>query len=144
MSDQLPDIAKHAARVAAAIEQAVTRFPVRFRHNAGNDLRNASRHVVRCTQSAWYAKDRKPQKVRDLSEAVDNLKIEINIADLVKAWGSRGELEAISRLVRSLGKQVGGWLNDLHSKGQNAAAARLPQRAQTLSSRDASRRGANP
>ncbi len=145
MSDELPAIAKDAARVAACIEQAVTRFPVKFRHSTGNDVRAAARHVVRCVHLAWYTRGRiKLQRVHELSEAVDNLKIEINIADLVKAWGSNGQLEAVSRLVRSLGMQVGGWLNDLYSKGQNAAAVGQPQRAQTLSSRDASRKGANP
>jgi hypothetical protein len=145
VKDDLPDITKLAARVVAAIETAVTRFPRKFRYSAGGDLRAASRHVVRCAHAAWYARQRKAQLVFDLSRAVDDLKIEINIADLVKAWGSVEELEAIGRLVRDLGQQVGGWQRKLHSKGQNGAAERQPQRAQILSSRDASASaGAHP
>jgi hypothetical protein len=144
VKDELPDIAKLAARVVAAIEDAVTRFPRKFRYSAGNDLRAAARNVVRCAQAAWYARQNKAKLVFELSRAVDDLKIEINIADLVKAWGSTAELEAVGRLVRDLGQQVGGWQRNLHSTGQNAAAARQPQRAQILSSRDASMTGANP
>lgn len=52
MNDELPDIAKRAARVAAAIEEAVTRFSRKHRYSAGADLRAAARHVVRCTHAA--------------------------------------------------------------------------------------------
>lgn len=134
MRDELPDIAKLAARVAAAIEEAVSRFARRHRYTAGSDLRNAARHVVRCTGRAWHERQRKLQRVHELSAAVDELKLELTIADLVKAWGSHREMEAIVRLVNDLGRQVGGWLKALHSKGQNAQAERHAQRARTLSS----------
>jgi hypothetical protein len=142
--EELPDISKLAARVAAAIEEAVSRrFARRHRYGAGGDLRNAARHVVRCCHVAWRAWDAKREAVEVLSRAVDDLKIEISIGDLVGAWGSIREMEAVIRLVDELGSKVGGWKKTLHSKGQNAAAASLPQRAPILSSRPASQ-GANP
>ena len=138
MSGELPDIAKRAARVAAAIELAVTRFARKHRYAAGQDLRAKAREVVRRTHLAWHARQRKLQRVQELSTAVDDLKIEISIADLVHAWGSRAELEAVARLVHDLGGRVGGWLKNLQPTGQNAAAARQPQRAQILSAHPAS------
>lgn len=140
MRDQLPPISKLAMRVAAALEEAVAHFAVKHRHGAGADLRTAAREVVRCAGKAWRERDLqlKVQAVHALSVAVDDLKIEMNIAALVKAWRSLGELEAIARLVRDLGRQVGGWQKDLDRKGQNARAARLGQRAQTLSAHHAS------
>ena len=144
MKDELPDIAKLAARVTAAIEEAASRFARRHRYAAGSDLRNAARHVMRCAGLAWRERQRKLQRVHELSTAVDDLKIEITIADLVKAWGSHREMEAIVRLVNDLGRQVGGWLNALHSKGQNAQAERHAQRARTLSSPVAPGQGATP
>ncbi len=144
MKSELPDIAKRAAHVAAAIEQAVSRFARRHRHSAGKDLRDAARHVVRCTYRAWHSRAKKLERVHELSRAVDDLKIEINIADLVHAWGSRGELEAVSRLVHELGGRVGGWLKNLQPVGQNASGRAPAQRAPILSSRDASHAGANP
>lgn len=144
MREELPDITKLAARVAAAIDDAVgQRFARRHRFGAGKDLTDAARHVARCCERAYRAWDDKLAQVEVLSRAVDDLKIEIRIADLVKAWGSIGEMEAIIRMVNELGGKVGGWKNTLHSKGQNAAAASQPQRAQILSSRSAPQ-GANP
>jgi hypothetical protein len=142
-TDDLPDITKLATRVAAAIDDAVgKRFSRRHRFGAGQNLCAASRHVARCCEYAYRAWDNKLDAVEVLSRAIDDLKIEIRIADLVKAWGSFGEMEAVIRLVDELGGKVGGWKKALHSKGQNAAAGSQPQRAQILSSRSASQ-GAN-
>ena len=138
MKDELPDIAKRAARVAASIEEAVTRFARAHRYAAGADLRNQARVVVRLTHVAWHDRQRKLQRVHELSRAVDDLKIEIQIADLVGAWGSRAELEAVGRLVHDLGRRVGGWLKALQPTGQNAPDASRAQRAPTLSARPAS------
>jgi hypothetical protein len=138
VKDELPEISKRAARVAVAIEEAVTRFALRHRHSAGQDLRQAARHVVRCTHLAWHDKQHKLQRVHELSKAVDDLKIEIQIADLVKAWGSVGQMEAVGELVRDFGRQVGGWLKKLHSNGQNASGESRTQCASTLSARSAS------
>jgi hypothetical protein len=136
MRDELPAIAKHAMRVLAAIEEAVTRFPRRHRYAAGVDLRNAARHVARCVHTAWRERQQQLVRVQELSQAVDDLKLEMMLADAVKAFGSIAELEAIGRLVRDLGRQVGGWLKALQSKGQNGSAHRPPvQRSQILSSR---------
>jgi hypothetical protein len=136
MKGALPDIAKLAARTAASIEVAVSRFSRSHRYCAGADLRKAARHVVRCTAVAWREQQKKLQRVYELSRAIDDLKIEVQIADLVRAWGSKGELEANARLVNDLGRQVGGWIKALQSKGQNGSAERRIQRAPILSSRD--------
>ncbi len=139
MKDELPDLAKRAARVAASIEEAVTcRFARIHRFAAGADLRAQARAVVRATHVAWHDRQRKLQRVHELSRAVDDLKIEIQIADLVGAWGSRKELEAVGRLVHDLGRRVGGWIKALQPQGQNASGVTRAQRAQTLSARPAS------
>lgn len=136
MRDELPVIAKHAMRVLAAIEEAVTRFPRRHRYTAGADLRNAARHVARCVRVAWRDRQQQLARVQELSQAVDDLKLEMMLADAVKAFGSVAELGAVGRLVRDLGRQVGGWLKALQSKGQNGSADLPPvQRSQILSSR---------
>lgn len=145
MNTELPDIAKHAARVAAAIDDAVAkRFARAHRYGAGQDLRQAARNVARCCQVAYRAWDCKLEAIEVLSRAVDDLKMEIGIAELVGAWNSIKEMESVIRLVDELGGKVGGWKRRLQPKGQNAEAMRHPQRAPILSSRDASASGANP
>jgi hypothetical protein len=145
VKQELPAISKLAIRVACAIEDAVAnRFAAKFRRNAGEDLRQAARNVVRCAEWAWRERNAKLEAVEALSRAVDDLKIEIRIADGVKAWGSIKEMEAVSRLVHDLGRQVGGWLRRLQQPmDQNAAAACQSQRVPILSSRSAPQ-GANP
>lgn len=143
MKKELPQIAKHTMRTLAAIEEAVTRFARRHRYSAGADLRNAARHVARCVRRAWHDRQRQLLRVRELSEAIDDLKLELMLSDAVKAFRSGAEFEAVAWLVNDLGRQVGGWLKALHSKGQNARAESPVQRVQTLSSR-ATPHGENP
>jgi len=79
------------------------------------------------------------RRVHELSDAIDELKLRIRLSKQVNAFGSFGEFETIVRTTADLGRQCGGWLKRLHSKGQNAQAASPPaQRASILSSRDAS------
>lgn len=128
-------IAKQSARVAAAIEEAVIRFPRRHKYGLGADLRGNAVQVMRAVRKAWRERSRQLQRVHELSAAVDDLKDSMMLADVVKAFGSMAEFEAVGRLVNDLGRQVGGWLKALHSKGQNGQEVRPPeQRTQALSS----------
>ncbi len=138
MKDELPDIAKRAAHLAVAIEDAVTRFARKHRHQCGVDLRQRARDVLRATRTAWHDRQRKLQRVHELSRAVDDLKAEIQIADLVKAWGSIAEMEHVGRLVVDFGGRVGGWIKALQRAGQSAPAERRVQRAPILSAHSAS------
>lgn len=135
MKNELPAIAKAAMRACVAIEEAVTRFPHRHKYALGADLRARALHVARCVRIAWRDRQRQLVRVRELSAAVDDLKDSMMLADGVKAFRSMGEFEAVARLVYDLGRQVGGWLKALYTKGQNALGEPPAQRAQTLSSR---------
>jgi hypothetical protein len=143
---QLPDIARAAQRVRASIEDSVGRFARRHRYSVGADLRNAAREVARCTFLAWRDRNRQFIRVRELSTAVDNLKLEMMLAKDVSAFRSDAEFEAVARLVSDLGRQVGGWLKALHNKGQNAqgGTGSPAQRASILSSHAASHQEAAP
>lgn len=136
MKSELPAIAKHTARVAACIEEAVTRFPRRHRYALGADLRGNAMQVMRAVRKAWRERSRQLQRVYELSGAIDDLKDSMMLAESVSAFGSFREFEAVSRLVNELGKQCGGWLKKLHSMGQNGHGSSAAQRAPTLSSHD--------
>lgn len=144
MKNDLPDIAKAAARIRATIEGAVGRFARKDRYSVGADLRDGSRQIVRLTIQAWREPQRRLLKVRELSAAIDNFKLDLMLATDVAAFRGDREAEAIGREVKSLGEQCGGWLKELHRKGQNGPASSPVQRAQILSDRPASNRGANP
>lgn len=111
----------------------------------GADLRNRAREVVRLALVAWNESQRRLIRVRELSTAIDGLKLDMQLAKDVSAFRSNREFEAIGRQVIDLGKQCGGWLKELHNRGQDGQGRKSPaQRAQTLSGRSASDQGANP
>lgn len=145
MNHALPDIARTAARIRAILEQSVQRFPRKDRYGSGADLRNGAREVVRLALVAWNEPQRRLMRVRELSTAIDGLKLDMQLAKDVNAFRSNREFEAIGRQIVDLGKQCGGWLKELHNKGQDGQGRKASvQRAPTLSGRSASDHGANP
>ncbi|MDE2103243.1 MAG: four helix bundle protein [Patescibacteria group bacterium] len=137
MNRRLPPIAKAARRVLMAIEEAVTRFPRRHKYTIGADLRRDAMKVARAIHRAWRDRAQQLERVGELATAMDELKLSMQLGKDVNAFGSFGEFEALVRLIVDLGKQVGGWLKALHSKGQNDEARAPRQRAQILSACDA-------
>ena len=138
MKRELPPIAKAARRVLMVIEEAVTRFPRRHKYTLGADLRRESMQVCRCVHRAWRERGRQLTRVHELATALDDLKVSLQLGKDINAFGSFEEFEAIARIVSDLGRQVGGWLKALHSKGQNGQERSSPvQRAPILSSQTA-------
>jgi hypothetical protein len=138
MSRELPPIAKHAMRVLVALEDATGRFPHRHKYRLGDDLRGQAMEVARAVRRAWQDREHQVERVRELDTAIDNLKLSMQLADEVHAFRSTAEFESIARLVSELGRQCGGWLKRLQSKGQNVTGADRAQSALILSARTAS------
>lgn len=139
MRAELPPIAKLSQQILVSIEQAVIRFARSHKYGVGADLRREAMRVARCVHRAWRERSRQLQRVHELAEAIDDLKITLQLAQGVDAFRSFGEFEALARLVSDIGRQCGGWLKQLHSKGQNGQASPgFAQRAPILSSRSAS------
>jgi len=135
---ELPPIAKAAARIRATIEESVNRFARVHRYSVGADLRDRARVVVRCSLTAWRDRQRQLFRARELSQAIDDLKTDLMLAQDVSAFRSGNEFEDRARMVRDLGRQCGGWLKELEKKGQNVAVNPPRQRAHALSGRSAS------
>jgi hypothetical protein len=140
---ELPQIVKDAQRMRAALEQAFTRMPRRYKYKIGTDLCATAKTIVFCGMSAWREPELRLEFAQQLDRQVRMLKLDLQLAKDVNAFGSWSEFEAIARLVESIGRQSGGWLRGLKPKGQNVPA--MPaQRAQKLSSRSASGTEASP
>lgn len=135
MFSRAPPIAKLAHRILADVENAVRRFPRFHRYSAGADLRGHAMQVARRVHKAWRDPEHRLARVLELCDAVDDLKISLQLAKEVKAFGGFAEFEALANLVNELGAQSGGWLKKLQSKSQNAEAREPAQRAQILSTR---------
>jgi hypothetical protein len=143
MSFVLPPIVKLAESLAADIERAVALFPRAHRYTFGDELRKQARRVLRLVNRAWRDKDNQAHWLGRLVWAVDDLKMELQIGQRLRAFRSLGQFEALARVAKELGKQTGGWNRQHHPKGQNAASTRQPQRSQILSTGGASSYEAN-
>ena len=146
MSFSLPPVVRLAERVLADIENAACAFPRKHRYGCGEELRRSARAVAKTSHRAWRDRARVSEWTGKLVWAVDDLKLELQVAQRLKAFRSFREFEALSRLVVELGRQAGGWhRQQQHPKGQSSAAPQASrERAQILSTRAASQRRANP
>jgi hypothetical protein len=135
MRSGIPQVVKDAQRLRAGVEEAFVRMKRRHKYLSGADVRAAAKRVVVLALRAWRDRENRLALARELGHAVDELKLELQLAKDINAFGSFREFEAIARLAHEVGKQSGGWLRSLQPKGQNAEADQPPaQRAQTLSS----------
>lgn len=135
---QIPPIVRQAQRVRAEIEISVRRMARLDKYSVGAELRDQARQCVRLAQKAWRQPTQQRQHVRALVEAVDELKLALQLGMDVSAFRSMEEFEALGRAVVDLGRQSGGWLKSLQTMGQSAPARTAPaQRAPILSSRAA-------
>lgn len=139
MATELPRIAKVADRVLVMVEQAVRTFPRYHKYAIGADLRREAMRVFRAVDRAWREPQRRVMRLRELSLAIDDLRLTLQAAMKVDAFRSFGQFDAIARQVTDLGRQCGGWLKQIQRRGQNgpAASAAVAQRAEILSARAA-------
>ena len=143
MTFHLPPAVRLAERLAADIEQAVSKFSRAHRYAFGADLRRAATSVLLIANRAARKPDLRAQLLQRLVDEVDDLKQRMQVGQRLRQFSSFGQFEALMRLAIELGRQVGGWHRDLHPKGQSVRALAPGQRASTLSTRAASNREAN-
>ena len=143
MTSQVPPIVKLAEQLLVQIEQVVRRFARYHKYTVGSELRTQAMAVALLAARAWRDRDNQKTLVRQLVWEIDALKQRMQLASLIQAFASFKQFEALARLAKSLGRQVGGWYRDIHPKALNAAPPAAPQRGQILSTRAASP-GAHP
>ena len=134
MSYGLPPIVKLAEALMRDLELAVSRFPRRFRYTVGAQLTQDAFNVATAAHRAWRAPT---DSLEGLSEAIDRLKLRMQLAQQIHAFASFAQFEALARAAANLGKQCGGWAKRM-SKRQNGETQVSTQRPQILSSRSAS------
>ena len=133
-----PGVVILSQRVLAEIEQIVGRFARKDRYVSGSDLRRDAFAVARAARRAWQNPDDRPDRIALLDDAIDDLKLRIDLAHDVRAFKSFAEYEALYRLVHNLGQQCGAW-RKRYPKSQNRVSHGSPGRAPILSARDASK-----
>ena len=139
MRNQLPLLANLCRRLRADLELAVASFDRYHRYASGQDLRTQAKRLAVLVDRAWHRPQERLAWVEQLVDAVDDFKLDMQLAADVKAFASIKQFEALQLQVEQLGMQCGGWHRDLknHPKGQNPAPRAAPERAKILSTRDA-------
>jgi len=138
MTREAPAIVILAERVLAEIETIVGSFARRHKYSVGAELRDAARLTARAAYRAWHNQANRLECIRRLIYAVDDLKLELQIAKRVQAFKSFAQFESLARLISNLGQQCGGWQKEQQRKSQNQRAVAPVERAQILSAHDTS------
>jgi hypothetical protein len=100
---------RDASRLLLAIEEAVRHFPRYHKYAIGNDLRHQAMGVCRLVVRAYNDKLNRGRQVSRLVVAIDDLKIQIQLAKELRVFRHFREFQAIAELVVAVGKQSGGW-----------------------------------
>ncbi|WP_201245726.1 four helix bundle protein [Halochromatium salexigens] len=100
---------RDANRLLLAIEQAMRDFPRYHKYTLGTDLRRQAMAICQLVRRAAPRGDDQVARVTQLVEAVDDLKLQIQLGKELQAFQSFKHFQAISELVVAVGKQSGGW-----------------------------------
>jgi len=101
---------RDALRLTVLLEEAVRGFPRYHKYALGTDLRRGAMRVVRLVGRAYHARGARAPLVGQLVEAVDDLKLLIQLGKELRAFRSFAEFQAAAELAVQLGRQSGGWL----------------------------------
>ena len=84
-------------------------FPRYHKYSLGTELRHQAMEVCRLILRAADRRDEQLPRVQALVEAVDDLKLQLQLGKELQAFRSFNEFQAIAELAVDLGKQSGGW-----------------------------------
>lgn len=114
MNKTLP-IWRDANRLLLAMELAVRHFPRYHKYTLGSELRAQTLKICRLVGRAWRDKPRAQYWLERLIPAIDDLKIQLQLAKELKVFRNFAEFEQLATLVHEVGKQSGGWLRRLQT-----------------------------
>ena len=98
------------------VEQAVRDFPRYHKYTVGSELRRQAMRICRLLARACHDKEQRLAYVIQLTEAIDDLKIQLQLAKALAAFRHFKAFETIARLSVAVGKQSGGWRQRLTQK----------------------------
>jgi four helix bundle protein len=117
MHKTLP-IWRDANQLLLDIEQAVKHFPRYHKYTLGSELRRQAMRICRLVGRAWRDKANAQHWLEKLIPALDDLKIQLQLAKELKVFRHFAEFERLATLTVAVGKQSGGWLRRLQGSSQ--------------------------
>jgi len=104
---QLP-IWRDANRLLLEVEQAVRHFPKYHKYTLGTEMRQQAMKICQLVSRAWRNKADAPQALPRLVQAVDDLKIQLQLGKELHVFQNFAEFERLVELTVQVGKQSGG------------------------------------
>lgn len=113
---------RDANQLLLLVEQAVRNFPRYHKYALGLELRQQSMKICRLIVRAYNDKAQRVRYVCQLNEAVDDLKIQVQLGKELAAFRHFKEFETIAALVVAVGKQSGAWKRRLQESPASTGA----------------------
>ena len=104
---------RDATALLVDIEQVVRHFPRYHKYTLGTEMRQQAMRICQLIQRAWNDKAQAKQHLETLVLAVDDLKIQIQLAKELHVFRNFAEFERLSRQAVGIGRQSGGWLRKI-------------------------------
>ena len=98
-----------------SIEVAVRHFPRYHKYTLGTEIRQQGMKICQLVNRAWRDKQNALIHLQRLVFAVDDLKLQLQVAKEIEAFPDFATFERLAQQARGLGKQSGGWLRRLQS-----------------------------
>jgi len=138
---QLP-IWRDANLLLLEVEKAVRHFPRYHKYSLGTDLRQQAMGICRLIIRAYNSDNNQQSQIKRLGLAVDDIKVQIQLAKELEAFRHFREFQQIVELAVSVGRQSGGWRRHLEGRNsQNRSAPRHNGRTESLCAGDTTPRG---
>lgn len=120
--NRLP-IWRDANRLLLETEQVVRSFCRYHKYSIGEQLRATAMRLCQSIHRAVSRKHSHIKLVQQVTELVDDFKLQIQLARELKAFANFTQFQRVAELAVGLGKQAGGWLKQ--ARAEAAPAAKL-------------------
>jgi len=104
---------RDATALLLETEQVVRNFPRYHKYTLGTELRQQSMKICKLIHRAWGNKQQAKLYLSELVLAVDDLKLQLQLAKELKVFRNFAEFERLSLLAVQIGRQSGGWLKKI-------------------------------
>lgn len=116
-----------ANRLMVDIEQAVRGFPRYHKYTIGTELRTTALRLCQTIHRAHSRKQSRARLVQQVSELIDDLKMQIQLAKELRAFHNFAQFQRVAEQAVGLGRQAGGWLKQARAEARRQqSASRAP------------------